>query len=392
MRKLLFKCLILSAIFTMVGCSDDIMDSNYHPDLENSPTFGVVEKRQEIASLIYQDLLESFKTGNTKSVITSIDYPEFYGGAFVNEEGNLVINIVGDSIKSSLLLSERVGNEVQRQVCEYSYKELSSAVEELNRYMLDENNNTTIERLGFVGFDLSDRDNKIFVKLENCSSDAIREFKAEIANYPFIEFQRSEGIPVVHANINCGSGIESGNTGSYNLGSVGYRAKKWDGSVGVVTCAHVITRPYQDVYINGVMVGASDDWQMSGSIDATFCDITNSSYVPTNNVEGSSDVVGTSVVEPLQGILVKARGNTTKAVVSGNILSSSTTSTFNLSDGSKLTLTNIASASYHGASGDSGGIVYTALGTYGIHEGGTGTISYFIKASLINNAFGLTRY
>lgn len=52
----------------------------------------------------------------------------------------------------------------------------------------------------------------------------------------------------------------------------------------------------------------------------------------------------------------------------------------------------IVSASYHGASGDSGGIVYTALGTYGIHEGGTGTISYFIKASLINNAFGLTRY
>lgn len=103
MRKLLFKCLVLFAVFMMAGCSDDIMDSNYHPDLENSPTFGVIEKRQEIASSIYQDLLESFKTSNTKSVINSIDYPEFYGGAFVNGEGNLVVNIVGDSIKSSLL-------------------------------------------------------------------------------------------------------------------------------------------------------------------------------------------------------------------------------------------------------------------------------------------------
>lgn len=382
------------AIVTMASCSDDIMDSTDSPNLANSPTFGVFEEKQAIACKTYQKLLDSFQTDKTKS-ISSTDYPTFYGGAFINENGDLVVNTVGDSIQSRRSLTEKIGDlNIQTQVCQYSYKALSSTMDKLNDYMFDESNKVNIEELGLNSIYLSDKDNKIFVELENFSSEEIQKFKSQVITSPMIEYKKSESLAVVHADINCGSGIESANVGSYYLGSVGYRARGWDNRPGFVASAHVITNNYQDVFKNGLLIGNATQRQLSGpgGIDAVLIEV-NSSYTPTNYIEKTGEFVPTTVLEPIMGTRVSMRGYTTQAVSSGVITNTNATVRFTMPDKSVITFSNLAGAGYYGAAGDSGGIVFSSgTATYGIHEGGGNGVSYFIKASVINKAFSISRY
>ena len=62
------------------------------------------------------------------------------------------------------------------------------------------------------------------------------------------------------------------------------------------------------------------------------------------------------------------------------------------------TFTNLTSADYESASGDSGGIVYSYISstntrlTLGIHKGSLGSTRYYVKANQINSALGTSRY
>jgi len=61
-----------------------------------------------------------------------------------------------------------------------------------------------------------------------------------------------------------------------------------------------------------------------------------------------------------------------------------------------ITITNLTSASLTADSGDSGGLVYSIVGsiryTLGIMKGKAGNVAYYCKANKVNTALGTTRY
>lgn len=393
MKNTVFVGVSLLLLSFMISCSDRIMDE---PDqrrmyIENSPTAGVLETRQAEAISSYEKLLGSFNTGLTKSISTS-DYPDFFGGAYVNDIGDLVINTTGDSVDARTMILDRIDSKnIITKQCKYPYKTLLAIMDDLNKFIFDKGNKATIEMLGIHGFYISDKENKVVVKLAQCSNDKIQAFKNLVLNSQIINFEESAEMSQVHANMNCGSEFEYRLYGKYYYGSVGYRVKDFSDEC-IIVSAHVVTTLGQPIYYNGIEAGTCVDRQMSGSIDAALCRITTSSYTPTNIIEGTSISLPTAIATPLSGVMVNMRGKTTQTVVTGNIVNTNATETFALPGGGSITLSGIVSASYYGASGDSGGPVWITSGTLGIHEGGKSGMSFFIKASLIRDRFNVTRY
>lgn len=102
--------------------------------------------------------------------------------------------------------------------------------------------------------------------------------------------------------------------------------------------------------------------------------------------------MSTTTTLPGAGTTVNKIGQSTGAT-SGTIISTNVS----VIGGTGSTITNMTSANYTSAGGDSGGPVYTYISstgtrpTAGIHMGASGSTRYFTKASNILSTFGISR-
>lgn len=338
---------------------------------------------QEVASVAYDELMASFVTAYTNS--DEMIYPDYYGGSYINDVGQLVVLVTEDSQEASVLSDNA---NIIYESCTYSYNELLSVMNELNSYKFRRSNNAIASN--FNEFGIYDSENRIIVKLDNLSDESIQEFKENVCDSDAIIFEQGYGPVNAEVNVNAGSAI------SYSDGSasVGYRVKRND-TVGFVTAGHAADSVGKSITYNGTTFASCVATQQGGSVDAAFCAITNSNYTPTNTLSGTSNTLSTTISEPGEGTTINKIGMTT-GHTSGKVLCTNATATFT----SGATLTNLTSADYNSAAGDSGGVVYSYISssntrlTLGIHTGASndGITRYFTKANQINAALGTSRY
>lgn len=185
------------------------------------------------------------------------------------------------------------------------------------------------------------------------------------------------------------------------IGSIGYRVKR-NGQEGFITAGHVASAGTYITYENGFgsTIGKCEVSVYSGSVDAAFVKATNASYALTNTINGTNNVLSTTISEPGEGTMINKCGART-GLTSGKIISINAT----YSIGNSI-FTNLVSAEYNSDGGDSGCVVYSYVSstgvryTLGIHKGRNNAIvngqekilSFYIKANLINSALGTSRY
>lgn len=334
------------------------------------------------ASDAYSKLNESFGKVEERK---ADDYPDYYGGSFTNKNGKLVVYVKGDVDKYKKDFINRAGiDDIVFETCEYSFKDLTKIIDNINAYKLK--NKDSLIAKNFNCYALMDAENRMVVELDECNDEQIAAFKKQVVDSPAIEFKQASNKLKVEINVNPGSQISVYNGSS---GSMGYRARK-NGQNGLVTAAHLA---WQDCYIyfNGVNIATCTTRQNSGSVDAAFCKITNSNYIPSNIINGTSNTLSTTISEPGVGTVINKVGAST-GHTSGTIISTNATATTDMG----VTLTNLTSANYSSAAGDSGCIVYSVVGssryTLGTHVGAAGSTRYFTKANQINSALGVSRY
>lgn len=340
--------------------------------------------KQENSYLNYEKLMRYYKENGVDGKI----YPDYYGGSYIDDGGDLVIYIKGGG--TSEIVSQQDINTVLEEkdylvrAAKYSYNELNSVMDILNSYKL-ENPNDPIA-CNFNIFWLSDRFNNIVVELDEINEEQIELFKENVLDSPMITFKESSGIPVKEVNIYPGQQIST----SSAHGSMGYRAKINE-IVGIITAGH-LAPVNTTININGTNIGTVIVRQESGSVDAEFVEITNSNYTPTNTLNGTTNTLSTTTSQPGAGTVINKSGFATGAT-SGRVLDTNVTVTL---DG--ITHTNLTSADYSSGAGDSGGIVYSYISatntryTLGIHCAAVGSTRYYIKADEINTSFGASRY
>lgn len=388
MKNGYLKLFGLVSILCLASCSSD--DIYQDIDIPDKNTRSIEEEGSvQNSSLLYDKLIGSFHLSPVlKSEGTdNIEYPEYYGGAYIDGNDKLVIYITEDAKTNlkSLLANTIKSQDFIIQKAKYSYNTLNGIMDKVNEFKI--NNPDSPVSDNFLCYYLSDSDNEIVVELQRFDENSIRTFKQDVCNSDAIRFVQANGIPYDIADVNPGNLITNGSI----RGSVGYRAKL-SGKEGIVTAGHVIAlNSYLE--FKSMTFAKCTKRQYSGNVDASFCEIlTPPGYTPTNTlvVNGVSSTLSTAISEPGVGTTINKIGQKT-GHSSGKVLNTNASLTVN-----GITITNLTSASFTADNGDSGGIVYSVAGsvryTLGILKGMDSKAVYYCKANRVNAALGTIRY
>ncbi|WP_164123120.1 S1 family peptidase [Sphingobacterium sp. xlx-130] len=409
MRKAILVRLTFLALILLNACSDRSQFDEFQfnkvgigDKLANNKPFAMFAVEgdaspQEVANQKLTKLIEGFGVQRNRLNKEVPDYPEYYGGAYISKEGNLTIYIFGDMQLGMQRVISAVGeSKLEFKVADYSYAYLSDIMNQLNAFAAKNIKSAIVENISV--FSLMDSENRIVMELKDIGETKINEFKASVLNSPAIIFKKSEGEPMFESSLQPGQSISS----YLKVGSIGFRAKRIsDGKEGVVTAGHVIRQAEAAFYenSNSIIIGGCYKTQIEGTIDAAFVTIFNPAYAASNLLWGTaSDLLSVSTSQPGAGTVVNKIGYVTNHT-SGVILSTNASWPAPLNNN---IITDMTTATYTSAKGDSGGIVYTYISatgtrpTVGIHTGsqtvGSTKTAYFTKADNILTTFGLARY
>lgn len=387
----------MALAFSFNSCSDNLREDVVNKNQESNNFASRMGKFNE-ADSDFQfkanrnlEKINNHFSSNSFNKSEEIDYPDYYGGAYINDAGKLVVLIKGSPNRYKKNIEDIIGNQdVEFIACKNSYKNLNSIMKKLNNYKSDPITSQNVNSKNFNMFYLDDISNSLIVYLNDDSEIKKKEFKKYVYNSNAILFKKKVGDFVYNANINPGDKISSpkGN------GSMGFRAKNSAGEEGIVTAGHLIDQ-YQTLSYNGSPIGICTISNIVSNYDAAFIPITEPYLnLATNTISGTTNILSTATSSPGVGTLVNKVGQSTGAT-SGKILSTSASVTVN-----GFTHTNLTSTNYNSAAGDSGGIVYSYVSstntryTLGIHTGEylAEGIRYYSKASIVLSGLNVTRY
>lgn len=316
-------------------------------------------------------------------------FPAYFGGAYINTEGKLVVQIVdsfySEEFRNSIWYQEFVsivGSEnFYCHAVEHSYAELVDAISSVSLGELS----SEISAAGFsiVEAGINDYENAVEVGV---GSQAAYDFFVENAQTDVYNVSIVDYVPQDCIGLYPGEGITTTSTGTYTF-SVACRAKKHypDGSydIGFLTCEHGFSGT-SNVYLNtgggtNTLIGVSysSDQKYGNKADVAFI-TTNSNTTLYNTVYMSTTTINATYLTSMGSVAYK-RGETT-GVTYGDVLDSSFTVTVG-----GVTFTDLVKTKFTAAPGDSGGIVYAPpsatnyADVLGIMKGIGSSYSFFTK-------------
>lgn len=320
-------------------------------------------------------------------------HPSFYGGIYIDENNDLVLQLVNSEMtEKDLQLYEeilKINENIKIIYVKHSYMEL----ENVNNIINDYYESIDINNTNISGYYIDVINNQIVVELINCTEQEIKNFKEKVIDSPIVVFVEAEK-NVPFADILPGAGFVYLN----NQCSYGYRAKiGLSNFAGIVTAGHCFYQVGNE--LSGI--GTVRYLQKSGNLDAAFIE-TNSGVNPSNtlavtispgaNYLSPSETMTSFTVGTAVGKIGYSTGYTYGTITSTNYTGSGISGQIRTNMG--------------GLGGDSGGIVFQSIRglkgykVAGIVQGGEnpapgeniGKNLHFVRADKINSSFRLTRY
>lgn len=298
---------------------------------------------------IYNQILEGFNINSTQfSALSATEtediYPNYYGGAYINDEGNLVVLLTDINAENTAEMNAVAGASLLYEQCNVSYNEMCDMIELLSDYIpIFEEQGITIASVsdnimhGCVDVsvvDLTLEKEKIICDMVDCS---------------FINFTEGQ-LPQNCAGMELGGGYKIVNKADNTYSTIGFSAKR-NGVKGFVIAGHACSNLGDTFTYNGVPIGSATKTAYYGGSTADAAFVTASSVVtPINYLINGKEIVGIDISLPINAA-VYSYGAT-----SGyrNGLVTSTNATF--SNGT-YTFKNQCMAKYSSEGGDSGGPV-----------------------------------
>lgn len=379
-RKGIIVCLGLFTMATIIVLSNSLlMQSNNRKIASKPQTNGV--QIIDTESLAFQESIEAAfkeeygdnykeildKNIKSSSLATKIDlkfmnqktgeinYPSDFGGQYINDDNELVVQIVKNinSKKSIKSITSAISDKIKYEYVSNSHEELEKINDIIINYFIKK---TAINK-GLVANYVDVINNIVVVELENNTKEEQDWFKSSVINSPLIKFVKGE-----HTSL----------TGAHNAGgsandycSIGYRVK-YNGVAGFVSAAHCYDDGDELPGLGVVQFGVSE-WE--NGIDAVFIQNSSGNYV-TNNIEwGTYPTTKISTNTNLYNALVVggsvAKSGRATHATSGKIKSLNYSATDKYGNYHAKFVETTAMCD----NGDSGGLVYQPSGSSAI--GGT---------------------
>jgi streptogrisin B len=232
------------------------------------------EKNNYEATTGFSKLFESFDLDGLTAIPS---YPQTYGGAYINDEGNLVIQYTADDkalYSSKTWLRGITGlQEINVEQVEFSYNELVEANNIIGEYIANELSESfdkkqipadSLFKGDIVQSAIDAKNNAVVIWLDDVSILNIDIFRKTIVDKPFLKFILSaKERPCFQTTYKSGEGWIGG-------GSIGFPAT-YNSYSGIVTAQHCTSSGTN--YINGQAYGSRT--LSSSTYDYAFIQQTN---------------------------------------------------------------------------------------------------------------------
>ena len=151
-----------------------------------------------IKKSVYDSFINTFGD-NYRTEYDSL--PDFLGGIYDADQYNFVIYVVGDLTDGKILLNKMLGRtDFNVKPSLFSYRHLRRMNDSILSFTMREKNKNICKETGFRFCSLSEKENRIFVYLDDCNNLSISKFKEYIANDSCIIFRQYENDLVIIAD------------------------------------------------------------------------------------------------------------------------------------------------------------------------------------------------
>lgn len=392
-----FKIYVLSMLCMIVqSCSDDSFEEPFDVVDEIQNDLVLNEEGQYVANEINSHILDEIcvtSRSNGKS------YPDYYGGSYIEKNGDLTIFISGDSIRGVDQIKRITSNPIVKfRRCEFAYQEL---LDVLNNITENLKNAPYLVSGNVTAAGINCADNSVEVFLADIAENRILAFK-DMYSHPSISFHKMGGIDLEATSISPGYKLcLTTSTTDNNYGSFGFRARDKSNPkvVGFVTAGHVIDAEDYCFYNQKTYGKCTKSYPDGPKADAAFVVPDNASitYELTNKINGdASSILSVETKQPGPGTYVNLWGASSGHT--GGYIKDIKYILYDKNNNPKIT--DLVSAAYTSAGGDSGGIVYTYISssntryTVGIHLGHDkdNNLAIYSKADNVLSLLGVERY
>ena len=343
-------------------------------------------KKNESAVLVSAEIDSLF----TNKKLNSVEYPDYFGGKYIDDDNNLVIQVLKNDSKTFEEEFVNLKNDVVIKYVNNSYSDL----EEVNNQIINYFIKNGVLGTGLKANYIDVINNIVIVELENNTLEEQKWFKDNVVNSDVIKFVKNEK-QVVDTKSHMAGGAGP------NLCSIAYRVRR-NGKDGFLTAAHCVTQgsTYGDY-------GTVVERRYGGQMDVAFIELLAGNSVSNNIRYGYSSTItlntdsNTYPTVNTVGTLVAKSG-----IATGSTSGTISNTNFSYSNSSGVYFTNLVVTRAKCNNGDSGGLVFKPVNqTYGtaagvIHAkllpGGASPTepgdTIYSKAEVIVNNLNVSRY
>lgn len=181
--------IMISVLFA--SCKQQKSDSNSKTKIQQADNYGENESE---SMQMYSKLMSSFNPDWENQDPAPEDYPEYFGGAFIDHDGKLVVCIVGNAESQKNIVENIVGSDdFITESCTYSYREMMQVMDKIDEFLSNENidhNHPFI--LNFAGAVADVFENRVVVRLLEVNDTITTSFKKDVSNSNAVKFETGE--------------------------------------------------------------------------------------------------------------------------------------------------------------------------------------------------------
>lgn len=308
----------------------------------------------------YQQLLESFNEKSKVKMSGQQMYDENYGGAYIGDEGELVVLLVECDEEKIGEVQKTTGNDsIKTEDCDYSYNDLMMVIETINFNLEHLSNNGIL--IGKMCEDVYNNCVKIgVIELTKEKEDYIRA----IIDMPCMEIYdyEQQATQTTAYDIKGGTGIKKSSDNTYS--TVGFCATR-NGIEGYVIAGHAGDTLYENFTYSGTSIGyvTATAFYNYTNADAAFlrkgANVNTTAKIYAGSKTYTCASYGTSLSDYPIGASIYKYG-TSAGLTGGVIVSNATTVYADIDyDGvGDMYLVQQSLSNYYSIQGDSGGPVF----------------------------------
>ncbi len=403
---LIFSDTVFSKL-NMINASEETIYLNNIEESENRYKEGTVsvlsqevQEKEDNALKKYNKLIRFWSEDSVNADGTCVNYPEFYGGAYLDEDKNLVVQIANKEETFKEYFENLVGVDgIKFRQVNNPYTKLLSIQKTIDSAIASGK-----YKCGqFVSLTaIDDRNNEVVLMIDSVKhnkpvSSMLLEI-LESTDRNIVKLLDTNDKFSVTSSLYPGDEIDN----SYNtFRSAGFWAYNTSGELGIVTSPHNSLSYGETIYKNGMTFGtAGIPYYTGGDVDAVFVKRTSNSFQATRYVNGWGFYLAQyTTYDTIPGSTVYIRGCATGCQCGTVLYSTSTIHDYDI--GSTVYNCSVVDTDRGVAHGDSGGIVAaggnsnTRYITGIMFSGNTntgGTMMGYCKIGHIRSTLGITQY